>query len=236
MRTPELSYVIPAYNSHEWLAFSLGSCLASQLKSIEIIVVNDGSKDHTKRILDWYAAKDERVRPIHLTENKGSGNARNIGSFEAQSPYIAMLDSDDESTSNRATETLKILREKGDGIVYGSSVELDFIGRNLGTLLASPFSLKNSIEKKLAFIVHSSMAYPKSFWEKHPYDTEDYVKLAMEDWKFQMDAAFEGVPFFHTEKVLCGHRNRQGQMSKRDDKKALEVKEAYLKAHETVPA
>src|SRR5260221_5915315 len=154
MRTPELSYVIPAYNSHEWLAFSLGSCLASQLKSIEIIVVNDGSKDHTKRILDWYAAKDERVRPIHLTENKGSGNARNIGSFEAQSPYIAMLDSDDESTSNRATETLKILREKGDGIVYGSSVELDFIGRNLGTLLASPFSLKNSIEKKLALIVH----------------------------------------------------------------------------------
>jgi glycosyltransferase involved in cell wall biosynthesis len=229
---PDLTYVIPAYNSQEWLPFSIGSCIASSHKGIEVIVVNDGSTDHSKRVIDWYASKDERVRAIHLSDNKGSGNARNVGSFEAKSDYIAMLDSDDESTANRATETLKILREKGDSIVYGSCVELDFLGRNMGTLLATPFDLKHSIEKKLAFIVHSSMAYPKSLWEKQPYDTDTYVKLAMEDWKFQMDAAFKDYPFQHTAKVLCGHRLRQGQMAQRDDKKALEVKESYLKEHE----
>lgn len=236
MRTPELSFIVPVYNGQEFLAMALGSCVSQTHRSIEIIVVNDASTDKTDRIIKFYADKDERIRPIHLDVNKGSGNARNVGSFEAQSPYIAMLDADDESTSIRAGETLRLLREKGDGIVYGSCVELDFSSRNMGTLIATAFNLEHSIKEKLAFIVHSSMTYPKSLWEKHPYDTDEYVKLAMEDWKFQMDAAFENYPFHHTEKVLCGHRIRQGQMAKRDNKRALEVKEAYLKAHETVPA
>ena len=147
-----------------------------------------------------------------------------------------MLDADDESTSNRAGDTLKILREKGDGLVHGSAVQLDFIGRNLGTLIATPFNMEHSLKEKFAFIVHSTMAYPKSFWERHPYDTDTYVKLAMEDWKFQMDAAFEGYPIRHTEKVLCGRRLTQGQVAGRNHKESMEVKEAYLKAHEQVPA
>jgi len=233
---PDASFVIPVYNGEEYIANSIGSCIAQNHKRIEIIVVNDGSEDSTKRIIDWYALKDDRVVPIHLEKNGGSGRARNIGSSYAKSPYILMLDSDDESEKNRVTETFKVMRnsqnEKGC-LVYGSCAMLDCLGNNIGNSLASEFNVKNSLEKKVNFIVHSSMAYPKSFWEKNPYDEDEYVKLGMEDWLFQWQAHFNGLDILHTEKILCGLRqNPDGQSMKRDSVKALELKEKFLKEND----
>jgi glycosyltransferase involved in cell wall biosynthesis len=227
----DLTFVIPAYNAESWLASSIGSCLAQSHRSIEVIVVNDASTDDSKHVIDWYAGKDERVRPIHLEVNKGSGNARNVACEAARAPIIAMLDADDESTANRAKDTLEAFKEK-DCLFYGSFIQLDFLGRNLGTMLASKFDLEHSLKNKLNYICHSTMAFPKSFWEKNPYDTEEYVKSAMEDWKFQLEAYFSSLPLVHTEKVLAGFRIiDNGQLIRRDPKLALELKESFLKDH-----
>ena len=173
MKTPDLSFVIPAFNAQEYLALALGSCMGQSHKNIEAVVVDDGSTDSTKRIIKWFAERDERVRPVYLETNKGSGHARNVGSYEAKSPYIAMLDSDDENEARRATVTLDLFRNNENCLVHGSCVILNHIGVNIRTFIASAFNPENSIKTKLNFIVHSSMSYPKLYWEKFNYDEGD---------------------------------------------------------------
>lgn len=93
-RQPLVSVVIPAYNAERFLARTLASALQQTCQAIEVIVVDDGSKDETRRIAEAIARTDFRVRVISV-ENGGVASARNIGIQEARAEFIAFLDSDD---------------------------------------------------------------------------------------------------------------------------------------------
>lgn len=89
-----ITVVVPAYNNAPWLPRSLDSLLAQTYENLEIIVVNDGSKDDTAKVLDEYAARHSRVRAIHK-ENGGVTSARLRGVAEATGDWIAFMDGDD---------------------------------------------------------------------------------------------------------------------------------------------
>ena len=89
-----ISIVIPAYNIQDYLGPTLDSVLAQTYENLEIIIVNDGSKDSTGVIADSCAAKDERIRVIHK-ENGGVTSARLRGVAEAKGTYIGFVDGDD---------------------------------------------------------------------------------------------------------------------------------------------
>lgn len=89
-----ISIVIPAYNIQSYLGPTLDSILAQTYENLEIIVVNDGSKDATGDVADAYAAKDSRIRVIHK-ENGGVTSARLRGVAEATGNYIGFVDGDD---------------------------------------------------------------------------------------------------------------------------------------------
>ena len=74
----KVSVIIPVYNGETYLAQCLDSIIGQTLKEIEIICVNDGSKDRTQQILEKYAEKDSRIQIISQ-ENGGAGAARNAG-------------------------------------------------------------------------------------------------------------------------------------------------------------
>ena len=90
----EISVVVPAYNSENFIAETLDCLLNQTLKDIQIIVVNDGSTDGTGAIIDSYAAKHANILPIYQ-ENSGVSAARNNGIEHAEGKYIMFLDSDD---------------------------------------------------------------------------------------------------------------------------------------------
>lgn len=90
----KISVIIPAYNIQEYLGPTLDSILAQTHESLEIIVVNDGSRDGTGAVADGYAAKDSRIRVIHK-ENGGVTSARLRGVAEATGDYIGFVDGDD---------------------------------------------------------------------------------------------------------------------------------------------
>lgn len=90
----KISVVIPAYNIQEYLEQTLDSVLAQTYENLEIIVVNDGSRDNTGAVADAYMAKDSRVRVIHK-ENGGVTSARLRGVAEATGDYIGFVDGDD---------------------------------------------------------------------------------------------------------------------------------------------
>ena len=89
-----ISIIVPAYNIEPYLPKTLDSILAQTYTNLEIIVVNDGSKDGTAAILDLYAAKDSRIKAIHK-ENGGVTSARLRGLAEAKGDYIGFVDGDD---------------------------------------------------------------------------------------------------------------------------------------------
>lgn len=90
-----ISVVVPVYNNGPWLPRCLDSLLAQTYENLEIIVVNDGSRDDTKEVLDSYAARYSRIKAIHK-ENGGVTSARLRGVAEARGQWIGFVDGDDE--------------------------------------------------------------------------------------------------------------------------------------------
>lgn len=90
----KVSVIIPIYNAERHLAQCLDSVINQTLEEIEIILVNDGSTDHSLQLIRKYQKKDSRVRVIDQ-ENQGAAVARNVGLKEAKGEYLAILDADD---------------------------------------------------------------------------------------------------------------------------------------------
>lgn len=89
-----VSIIIPAYNAKDSICECIDSFLAQTYKDIEVICVDDGSKDNTYDILVGYSRKDSRVRAIHQ-ENMHAGVARNNGMKNAVGTYLVFCDADD---------------------------------------------------------------------------------------------------------------------------------------------
>jgi glycosyltransferase involved in cell wall biosynthesis len=88
---PEVSVIIPTYNSAQFLDEALQSVFDQTFKDFEVIVVDDGSTDQTKQVLDKYG---DRIRYI-FQENGGPAKARNRGIKASSGKYVAFLDADD---------------------------------------------------------------------------------------------------------------------------------------------
>lgn len=94
MSTPKISVVIPCYNVEKYLHQCLDSVVNQTLKDIEIICVNDGSKDSTLSIIQEYAAQDNRIKIIDKP-NGGYGESMNRGFDLATGEYLGIIESDD---------------------------------------------------------------------------------------------------------------------------------------------
>jgi len=90
----KVSVIIPAYNVQKYIDRSIKSAVNQTLKDIEIIVVNDGSTDNTRDIIEKLAKEDNRIVVINK-ENGGLSSARNAGIKVAKGEYIQHLDGDD---------------------------------------------------------------------------------------------------------------------------------------------
>lgn len=90
----KISIIVPAYNVAPWLPRCLDSILAQSYQNLEVIVVNDGSKDETPVVMERYVKKDCRIRTVHK-ENGGVTSARLAGLKVATGEWIGFVDGDD---------------------------------------------------------------------------------------------------------------------------------------------
>lgn len=90
-----VSVIVPAYNAEKTVEKALRSLIDQTFKDIEIIIIDDGSKDKTREIISSFAAKDSRIRLILKDVNEGLSAARNSGIQIAIGDYIGFVDSDD---------------------------------------------------------------------------------------------------------------------------------------------
>lgn len=114
----KISVIIPVYNTEERLKRCLDSVVAQTFKDFECIVVDDGSKDQSPRIIDEFAAKDSRFTAIHKP-NGGVSSARNEGLKVSKGEWVVFLDSDDSIKPNHLEAMLSIVEDGVDIIFTG---------------------------------------------------------------------------------------------------------------------
>lgn len=227
--TPKASFVIPAFNAECFLRETLDSCLDQSVKNIEVVVVNDGSKDGTRELLEFYAKKDARVVPIHLDVNVGRSEARNIGNKKARGEVLLVLDSDDKATRKRVQETLALFKAKKPDLVYGGFVTIDTMSNMERRFAAEPFSREMSLKYKTHHICHSTLSYRKGVSLNIQYQKEPYDRLGIDDWRFIWDCHLKGYKFAYTKKPLCYYRIVEGTISHtRDEKEVDKVKNEFI--------
>ncbi len=108
---PLVSVIVPVYNGEKYLADCLDSLINQLYKNVEIIIVNDGSTDGTKDILDFYVQKDNRIKVIHK-ENGGVSTARNTALEIAQGEYVHFCDADDWISIDFYKQVISLMENK----------------------------------------------------------------------------------------------------------------------------
>jgi O-antigen biosynthesis protein len=118
-RCPLVSVVIPVRNRPEAVAAAIESVIAQTLESWELVVVDDGSTDHTPQVLEEWAARDRRIRIVRQ-EWSGVSAARNRGLEQASGRYLAFLDSDNRWRPDFLRLTLAAMQGKGLRAAYAA--------------------------------------------------------------------------------------------------------------------
>ena len=118
MTGPSVSVILPTYNRAHLLERSIKSVLGQTCEDLELIVVDDGSTDNTREVVEGLS--DGRVRYVNSGRNKGAPFARNTGIREAAGRYIAFQDSDDEWAREKLEKQTELLECSAGhvGLVY----------------------------------------------------------------------------------------------------------------------
>jgi len=112
-----ISIIVPVYNTERWIEESLFSVISQSIRDFEIICINDGSTDKSKKILEKFAYLDNRIVIIDQ-ENKGLAATRNEGLNFAFGKYILFLDSDDMFQNDTFKELLNIAIKENLEVIY----------------------------------------------------------------------------------------------------------------------
>ena len=105
-----VSVIVPIYNVEDYLRHCLDSIISQTYQNLEIILVDDGSKDNSGKICDEYAERDKRIKIIHK-KNGGLSDARNAGLDIAKGAFITLIDSDDWVDSDYVEQQVEGIEE-----------------------------------------------------------------------------------------------------------------------------
>lgn len=180
-----VSIIVPAYNSGTYIKKCMESLIKQTYSDIEIIVVNDGSTDHTRQILDTYAQTDKRIKVFH-TKNRGVSEARNMALLNATGDYITFVDADDYLELN-AIELLvkKIMGDNSDIVisayrmVYENNAEDYYYDFAENKIYSKEYVVGQILDYKMSGYLGHKL-YRSSIWRKNNLSFEN-VKCC-EDW------------------------------------------------------
>ena len=122
MNPPKISVVIPAYNHEKYVEEAICSVLDQSVRDFELIIVNDGSPDHSEEVI--LGIRDERIRYFSQS-NQGAHKAINRGIGLARGEFVSILNSDDAYHPERLGECLGILEDASVHAVFSHAEFVD---------------------------------------------------------------------------------------------------------------
>lgn len=144
----KLSIIVPMYNTEKYIGTCLKSLISQDIpsKDYEILVINDGSRDNSKNIVDSYIKRYSNIRIISV-ENGGQSKARNIGIDNAKGDYLFFVDSDDYISINSLKDILeKSIKNDLDMMFFDLKQVYDENKRECGYKNNNTLEIKNGIQ------------------------------------------------------------------------------------------
>lgn len=238
-KMPKVSIIVPVYNVEEHLEKCLISLLTQSLDDIEIIVVNDGSKDNSQSIINRFQEKFPNKIKAFTKENGGLSDARNFGLDQAIGNYIGFVDSDDY-VSEKMFEEMYLLAEKyAAEIVICNLQKVDEKGIILQKLTQVP-NLPEVINLKENFSVFADLSYfaCNKLFKKHLLNEMRFQKnMHFEDIELIPQLLLKCKTLAHTQNYHYQYLERQNSISKTHTDRGLDilkavknVKDAFLKS------
>lgn len=167
---PEVSVVMSAYNSAEYLRETMDSVLTETRVALEFIIVNDGSTDESPAILDEYARRDSRVRIIHQ-ENQGLTAALIRGCAAARGAYIARQDAGDVSMPGRLSKQLACITSSPDASLVSCGTR--FVGPANEFLYDVTRNPRGATERLLSLdpaVIEGPSSHPSTMFPRTAYE------------------------------------------------------------------
>ncbi len=202
---PLVSIVMPVYNASAYIKEALDSVFSQSYKNIEVIAVNDGSKDNGLKILKEYALKEKRLKVINCRLNKGPAKASNLGISNTKGDFIARMDADDLIPRNRIVKQVKYLLDHPDVVVVGGQVKL--VTKGLKPIIVKKFPRKHKDIVKFGFVtmpiqqgammVNRSLLPKKFVWYKEELKTSEDLDFLFRVFKFGKGANLGSIVLFY---------------------------------------
>ena len=229
---PLVSVIMPAYNASEWLEDALNSIVASDYRPIEVIVMDDGSKDDTLTKAQSFAAKYQSpitnhqspIISVYSQPNSGASAARNNAIKHSHGTYILPVDADNIIDPRYISEAVEVLEKRPEVKVV--SCRADFFGDKTGEWKFPPFS------KQL--LARKNMIDTCAMYRRADYDrTTGYMEhcIAREDWDFWLSIFEHGGEFVRLPEIRLHYRVRTGSKRITDRQLKRQVVDAVNARH-----
>lgn len=234
---PLVSVVVATYNMARYLPQAVESILAQSHQNVEVIVVDDGSKDETPEVAARLAAADPRVR-IHRQDNGGQASAKNKGIELSRGEYIGFLDADDVWLPQKLALQLPLFRDRPQvGVVYSEYECMDGEGQSLPK---GPTNLRRG-KVSGALLIENFVSFPTALVRREciercgVFDLTFGMGIDYDLW-LRISAKYE---FDFVREPTVRYRIWSGQMSKNYRKRyesAIRIMQRFLDAHPQVVA
>jgi glycosyltransferase involved in cell wall biosynthesis len=165
---PKVSVVMPAYNAEKYISEAIESILNQTFTDFEFIIINDGSTDKTKEIINSYT--DYRIHYLENESNLGIVATLNKGLEYASGEYIARMDADDISLSNRFEKQVSIMDTDSTIGALGTGTRI--FGQNVET--RETHSTLNSDKLKAELMFSTCMCHPSVMIRKSVLDENNF--------------------------------------------------------------
>ena len=226
MNECKLSIIVPVYGVEKYIDKCLNTLVKQSLKEIEIIVVNDGTKDNSQKIIDKYVKKYPDKIKSYIKENGGQGSARNYGLKKASGEYIGYVDSDDFVEKDMYKKLYNKAKENNyDIVVCGNyNVSEDYQNKNIDAFI-------NNYNTDLENIFFGKMAvwnkiYKRDILIKNKLEFKE--KVWYEDLAFTLKAIMNSNTFAFIDEPLYDYLIREGStMNNSNVQRNLEILDAF---------
>ena len=226
MNECKLSIIVPVYGVEKYIDKCLNSLVKQSLKEIEVIVVNDGTKDNSQKIVDKYVKKYPDKIKSYIKENGGQGSARNYGLKKASGEYIGYVDSDDFVEKDMYKKLYNKAKENNyDIVVCGNyNVSEDYQNKNIDAFI-------NTYNTDLENIFFGKMAvwnkiYKRDILIKNKLEFKE--KVWYEDLAFTLKAIMNSNTFAFIDEPLYDYLIREGStMNNSNVQRNLEILDAF---------
>jgi len=218
---PLISIIMPAYNAAKFINHSIKSVVDQTYQNWELIVINDGSKDDTAKIVEDRARQDKRIILINQTNKKQAG-ARNAGLEVIKGDWVAFLDADDVWMPHKLEFQLALTGQSDAGLLYSTGYYVDetftvtgeyktLTGAFTGEEIYEPLFRENLVP------ILSVMVKRDWILKIGPQDEEPNM-VSCEDWDYWLRLARAGCKFLGVDEPLFYYRRHENNMSGNGEK------------------